>query len=184
MNTGIELIFDSTLIPAIHNLNGGIRIQQVPKNEKKNRTHTSTVTVAVMSNDISVDSKYDQISDDDFKIEWFSGTGAGGQHRNKCMNSCRLIHIPTGIVEARQSRSRSANLQDAKNAILDTLARAKSTSANAIVSKDKQSKFGSGMRGDKIMTIQFQNNKVTHHVTGKTCRVKDFISGKFIDLLT
>lgn len=33
----------------------------------------------------------------DFKLDWFSGTGAGGQHRNKHKNCVRITHIPTGL---------------------------------------------------------------------------------------
>jgi len=33
----------------------------------------------------------------DFRIEWYSGTGAGGQYRNKHQNCCRIIHIETGL---------------------------------------------------------------------------------------
>jgi protein subunit release factor A len=50
----------------------------------------------------------------DFKIEWYSGTGAGGQHRNKHMNCCRITHIETGIMcQGTESRSRETNKQKA-----------------------------------------------------------------------
>lgn len=50
----------------------------------------------------------------DLHFDWFSGTGAGGQHRNKHMNCLRLKHIPTGIrVTAQNSRDRVSNERDA-----------------------------------------------------------------------
>ena len=46
----------------------------------------------------------------DFKIEWFSGQGAGGQHRNKHQNCCRITHLETGLrAQGTESRERSAN---------------------------------------------------------------------------
>jgi len=54
----------------------------------------------------------------DFHLTWFSGTGGGGQHRNKHMNCCRLKHIPSGVVKTGQSnRTRPANQAEALNAI-------------------------------------------------------------------
>ncbi len=49
----------------------------------------------------------------DFKIEWYSGTGAGGQHRNKHQNCCRITHIESGICERGTSKSRVANQREA-----------------------------------------------------------------------
>jgi protein subunit release factor A len=50
----------------------------------------------------------------DFKVDWFSGTGAGGQHRNKHMNCCRITHIETGITTTGQTqRDRPSNQKDA-----------------------------------------------------------------------
>jgi peptide chain release factor 1 len=46
----------------------------------------------------------------DFKIDWFSGQGAGGQHRNKHQNCCRITHIPSGLTAIGQEhRTRPAN---------------------------------------------------------------------------
>ena len=46
----------------------------------------------------------------DFKLEWFSGTGAGGQHRNKHQNCCRITHIATGLkAQGTESKERVTN---------------------------------------------------------------------------
>lgn len=50
----------------------------------------------------------------DFKIEWYSGQGAGGQHRNKHQNCCRITHIESGLtVNGTESRSRVENQRTA-----------------------------------------------------------------------
>lgn len=50
----------------------------------------------------------------DFILDWYSGSGAGGQHRNKHQNCLRLTHVPSGIVvTAADGRERPANLRRA-----------------------------------------------------------------------
>lgn len=50
----------------------------------------------------------------DFKLEWYSGSGAGGQHRNKHQNCCRITHIESGISErGTESKSRVSNQKTA-----------------------------------------------------------------------
>jgi protein subunit release factor B len=52
----------------------------------------------------------------DFSVEWFSGTGPGGQHRNKTQNCCRIRHNATGLVaQSTKHRERSSNQRDAFN---------------------------------------------------------------------
>ncbi len=54
------------------------------------------------------------ITKKDFIIKFFSGTGAGGQHRNKHQNCVRMIHKLSGVTATGQSnRSRSANIKEA-----------------------------------------------------------------------
>jgi len=55
-----------------------------------------------------------QLRKRDFRVQWFSGKGPGGQYRNKHANCCRITHIATGMTETGQShRSRPANQREA-----------------------------------------------------------------------
>jgi len=50
----------------------------------------------------------------DFVIDWFSGTGAGGQHRNRHQNCVRITHKESGITTVGQNhRERRRNLDEA-----------------------------------------------------------------------
>lgn len=54
------------------------------------------------------------IKREDLSLDWFSGTGSGGQHRNKHQNCLRMTHIPSGAkVVAQNARDRNSNLKDA-----------------------------------------------------------------------
>lgn len=60
------------------------------------------------------------ISKKDFTITWFSGTGAGGQYRNKHQNSCRIKHNETGVIGTGQSnRNRVANQREAFKSLIN-----------------------------------------------------------------
>ncbi len=55
----------------------------------------------------------------DFQIDWFSGSGAGGQYRNKHQNCCRITHIATGLTSTSQRhRDRPSNQRDAFNRLV------------------------------------------------------------------
>ena len=58
----------------------------------------------------------------DFTLDWYSGTGKGGQHRNKHQNCLRLTHKPSGItVISADSRDRRSNLRVAMERMKDRL---------------------------------------------------------------
>ncbi len=54
------------------------------------------------------------ITKKDLQIEFFSGTGAGGQYRNKHQNCVRIKHTDSGVIVTGQSnRNRQANIREA-----------------------------------------------------------------------
>lgn len=56
------------------------------------------------------------LTKNDFEIQWFSGTGGGGQHRNKHQNCCRIIHKETGLkAQSTEHKDRPSNQRDAFN---------------------------------------------------------------------
>ena len=154
---------------------GGHRIQRVPPTERKGRVHTSTVTVAVID-PVTQEKEY---TDADFRVEWYSGTGAGGQNRNKVLNSCRITHISTGTISTAQTRSRVNSLTLAKSDLISKLKFNDEIKLNQEISIKRKKQVGSGMRSDKIRTYRYQDDIVTDHSTGIKLSVKKVMSGYF-----
>lgn len=156
---------------------GGHRIQRVPPTEMKGRVHTSTVTVAVTraAPVASFDPK-------DCDVEWYSGSGAGGQHRNKHQNSCRMRHRPTGLVRTAQTRDRENSYRLCLDAMKVAVEERAMALAAAAVNAGRREQIGSGQRGDKRRTYRFRDDQVADHVTGKSARCSDVMRGRF-DLL-
>ena len=98
------------------------------------------------------------ITEDQFRFEWFSGTGKGGQFRNKHQNCCRCIHIPTGIqANGTNSRSREDNKQAAY-----TTCRSR---VEAYFHKDKERNLAGH---ERIRTYHEPDNRVLDHASGET----------------
>ncbi len=172
-----SLLVEGADLSGLDNEPGGHRIQRVPPTERKGRVHTSTVTVAVI--DQSAPTIKVTIPQSDLKIEWYSGTGAGGQHRNKHQNSCRITHIPSGTIATAQCRSRQNSLDQAMAAIQQRVDSEANRCYNSNIASDRKSQVGSGMRGDKIRTYRFQDDQVQDHISGKRASVKKVLNGNF-----
>jgi len=51
-----------------------------------------------------------EIRESDIKVEFYRGSGPGGQHRNVTDSAVRIRHLPTGIVaQASENRSQFQN---------------------------------------------------------------------------
>ena len=95
----------------------------------------------------------------DFILEWYSGTGPGGQKRNKVKACCRITHIETGIkVQSTEHRSRVANQEAAFTKLAElVIAHYKALEAP---SRD--------ISNETIRTYHAVRNEVKDHASGHT----------------
>lgn len=65
-----------------------------------------------------------EIKESDLKVEYYRGSGPGGQHRNVTETGVRIRHLPTGIVvQACESRSQARNREIALERLSQALKR-------------------------------------------------------------
>ena len=97
------------------------------------------------------------------KIEWFSGTGKGGQHRNKHQNCCRATHLPTGLTAlGTESRSRESNKKLAMARLGERV--------RQHLHKDTERYRASA---ERVRTYHAPRNQVIDHASGKVFSYKD-----------
>lgn len=142
-------------------------------NDRKGKTHTSLVRVYL----VEEKNFKSEVRKEDCRITQFSGTGPGGQRKNKAMTSVRVLHLPSGIMKTCQGRNMNDNIDSALAEIQKEMD--KIVLGEKIQHKANQSKLsGSGAREDKIRTYRINDNLVINHLDGKTLSYKEIIKGK------
>lgn len=105
------------------------------------------------------------LSKKDFRLEWFSGSGGGGQHRNKHQNCCRITHIATSI--SAQGTSSKSRVTNQKSAFAHLAARLIAYYAETPEARRED--------GARVRTYHAERNEVLDHASGITMRFSDVV---------
>lgn len=104
----------------------------------------------------------------DFKLDWFSGTGGGGQHRNKHPNCLRITHIPTGLTaQSTKHKERPANQKEAFRLLVAKLVEH--------VKQEIQKNRIDNKNDEVIRTYNEPDNRVKDHASGQMSEFSNIV---------
>lgn len=142
------------------------RVQRIPTTESNGRVHTSTITVAVLSEAEEVDIK---INTEDLRFDTYRASGAGGQHVNTTDSAVRVTHKPSGIVcYSSQEKSQHRNKEIALRLLRAKMLEIKQAEEDAKNADARRQQVGTGDRSERIRTYNYPQNRISDHRFGIT----------------
>ena len=158
------------------------RVQRVPETEANGRVHTSTATVAVLTEPDEVEVT---IRPEDLDVDTYRASGAGGQHINRTESAIRITHRPSGIVVSCQDeRSQMKNRAKAMKVLRARLYDQRVQEVESETASERRNQVGGGERSERIRTYNFPQNRVSEERIDLTLyRLRDVLAGNLDDIL-
>ncbi len=158
----------------LHQEAGGHRWQRVPPGDRKQRVHSSTVTVSVYA---PREVRAFKLDPGDIDMRFTRDRGPGGQHKNKTESCVVLTHRPSGTTVKVDGRDQHANRRQALQELERRVASAQREADRQGLAELVAAQVGSGQRGDKVRTYRVQDGRATDHRTGATADLRHLRSG-------
>ena len=164
------------------------RLVRISPFDASGRRHTSFSAVEVIP-DIPDDSADFEIKPEDYEMQVFRSSGAGGQHINKPSSAVRLIHKATGIVvscqtERSQFQNKDNCLRMLRSKLVEIKEREHLKRIEDIKGEQQQIGWGSQIRSYVFMPYTLVKDHRTGYEVGDVQAVMDGeIQGFIIDYL-
>lgn len=156
---------------------GGHRWQRIPQNDRHGRTHTSTITVAVLPIPEKIE-LYIDVNDVEFREVNLGGKG--GQHRNRHYTDIVAKHLPSGIEVTARGRSQYSNKERALQELAAKIVELEKNKKAAQTNQSRKEQLGSGMRGDKVRTINVKEGVVKCEISGQKKQFNKYFKGDIL----
>ena len=175
------LIEGNGCIKYFNNESGTHRFVRVPPTEKRGRTQTSTISVAI----IDPEFKFNYVLDrNQVDRKFVRSSKKGGQNVNKVSSCVLLTHLLTGIqVKCQDTRDQYRNEELAWVRLEEKLSLIEKKKFDNSVYSDRYQQIGNSNRSSKRRTYRVKEDMVIDHITGKQCSFNEFSRGK-IELLS
>lgn len=122
--------------------------------------------------------KYINIKDVEFREVNLGGKG--GQHRNRHYTDIIATHKPTGFSVTARGRSQCANKETAIQELAAKVAEMERVNLLTQENQQRRRQLGSGMRGDKVRTINVKEGIVKCELTGYKKPFSNYIKGDIL----
>ena len=159
------------------------RIIRNPITDGGDRTHTSSATVAILP--VVTDVQF-ELNMGDLRIDYYRGTGKGGQHRNTTDSACRIVHIPTNtMVTCEDERSQPQNKERALTQLRTRLYNTLLAQQQKNISQQRKQLVGRGDWSSRIRTYNFKKQQFfDHRINYMTTRLYQLMNGDMDQLIT
>jgi len=124
-----------------------------------------------------------QLTNRDVNFSACKSDGPGGQNVNKVSTAVRLTHKETGeTVFCHDGRKQGNNRKKALKRLQRKLNKQAKKKHQLEENTNRKEQVGVGMRGDKIRTYNYRENRIKNHKTGKIVRdIKSVVEQGRID---
>lgn len=164
-----------------NNESGSHRFLRIPPTEKRGRTQTSIITVAIIDPTKIFEYK---INREEVEKHYTRSSGPGGQNVNRRSTCVQLTHIPSGIqIKCQDTRDQKKNEEIAWIRLEEKLKIIEIEKITNSISENRFNQIGNSGRSIKKRSYRVKENLVIDHETGKTCTFKEFSKGE-IDLIS
>ena len=159
------------------------RLVRISPFDANKRRHTSFASVDVMP---EVDDVQIEVKDEDYRLDTYRASGAGGQHINRTDSAVRMTHYATNIVVTCQSeRSQLKNkimaMKVLKSRLYEYYERQQSEKMSKVGGEKKDIEWGSQIRSYVLQPYQMIKDVRTGYETSNSQGVLDGEIDQFIE---